>query len=117
MAVGCIVVEAITSSSIKSLLPSSASYACSLSNVGDKLRSFRSYLKWMYVDQFDARHTMVSRSLFLLDIFVLTIFHFTLSYAPTHRAYDMMVQLFLTFVFSTSYLCFSTFVRRYNILM
>ncbi|RWW03851.1 hypothetical protein GW17_00032958, partial [Ensete ventricosum] len=40
--------------------------------------------------KFDARHTIVSWSLFLLDVFVPIAFHFVLSYAPTNCAYDMM---------------------------
>ncbi|RRT43559.1 hypothetical protein B296_00047367 [Ensete ventricosum] len=91
MTEGCIVVEATNSSSIEPLLPSRASYACSLSRAGDKLRSFRSCLKWMCVDQSKARHAMVSWSLFLLGIFVPTVSHFVLLYAPTHRAYDVVV--------------------------
>ncbi|RWW34850.1 hypothetical protein GW17_00000368 [Ensete ventricosum] len=63
MAGGCIIVEATTSSNTELLLPGRASYARSLSCVGDKLRSFRSYLRWMCVDQFDVRHVMVSWSL------------------------------------------------------
>ncbi|RWW27867.1 hypothetical protein GW17_00007688 [Ensete ventricosum] len=63
-----------------------ASYARSLSHTGDKLNSFWSCFKWMCVDQFDARHAMVSWSLFLLGIFVSTASLLILSYAPTHRA-------------------------------
>ncbi|RWW18110.1 hypothetical protein GW17_00017920 [Ensete ventricosum] len=46
------------------------------------LRSFQSCLRWMCINQTDARHAMVSRSLFLLSIFVPTASHFVLSYAP-----------------------------------
>ncbi|RWW43365.1 hypothetical protein BHE74_00050990 [Ensete ventricosum] len=46
-------------SSTEPLLPSSASYACNQSLVGDKLRSFRSCLRWMCINQSDARHAMV----------------------------------------------------------
>ncbi|RWV98270.1 hypothetical protein GW17_00038894 [Ensete ventricosum] len=91
MAGGCIVVEATTSNNTEPLLPSRASYARNLSRVSDKLRSSRSYLGWMCVDQSDARHAMVSWSLFLLGIFVPTCSHFILSYAPTHRAYNVVL--------------------------
>ncbi|RZR75720.1 hypothetical protein BHM03_00000200 [Ensete ventricosum] len=65
------VVEATTINNTKSLLLSRASYACSLSCTEGELRSFQSYLRWMCIDQFDARHVVVSWSLFLLlDIFV-----------------------------------------------
>ncbi|RWW17224.1 hypothetical protein GW17_00018856 [Ensete ventricosum] len=50
MAGGCIVVKAITNSNTEPLLPSRAPYAHGLSCVGDKHRSFRSYLRWMCVD-------------------------------------------------------------------
>ncbi|RWW85724.1 hypothetical protein BHE74_00005574 [Ensete ventricosum] len=63
-----------------------------VSHADDKLRSFLSYLRWMYIDQFDARHAIVSWSLFLLDVFVPIAFHFILSYAPTHCAYDVMLR-------------------------
>ncbi|RWW16285.1 hypothetical protein BHE74_00044062 [Ensete ventricosum] len=52
--------EATTSSSTELLLPSRQSYARSLSHTGDKLRSFRSYLRWMCIDQSDARHGIIS---------------------------------------------------------
>ncbi|RWW61300.1 hypothetical protein BHE74_00031644, partial [Ensete ventricosum] len=84
-------VEAITSNSIESLLPSRASYARNFSRASDKLRSFRYCLRWMCVDQFDARHTIVSWSLFLLGVFVPIASHFVLSYASTHPAYDVVV--------------------------
>ncbi|RWW19304.1 hypothetical protein GW17_00016651 [Ensete ventricosum] len=50
MAGGCSVVEATTNNSTEPLLPSRASYALRLSRAGNKLRSFRFYLRWMYVD-------------------------------------------------------------------
>ncbi|RZR95054.1 hypothetical protein BHM03_00023872 [Ensete ventricosum] len=60
---------------------------------------------------------MVSWSLFLLlGVLVLTASHFVLSCAPTHRAYDVVVQLSLTSAFGLSYLCHSTFVHRYGLL-
>ncbi|RWV79152.1 hypothetical protein GW17_00059766 [Ensete ventricosum] len=59
---GIQLVEATTRSSTEPLLPSRASYAYSLSRVGDKLRSFGSCLRWMYVNQSDVKHAMVSYS-------------------------------------------------------
>ncbi|RWV92337.1 hypothetical protein GW17_00045302, partial [Ensete ventricosum] len=79
-------VEATTNSSTKPLLPSRASYARSLSHVDDKLKSFRSCLKWMCVNESEAMHVMIFRSLF-----VPTTSHFVLSCAPTNRAYDVVV--------------------------
>ncbi|RRT83368.1 hypothetical protein B296_00000635 [Ensete ventricosum] len=47
---GCIVVKATTNRSTKSLLPNRVSYARNLSHAGNKLKSFRSCLRWMCVD-------------------------------------------------------------------
>ncbi|RZS23071.1 hypothetical protein BHM03_00055928 [Ensete ventricosum] len=80
-----------------------ASYAHDLTRASDKLRSFRSCLRWICVDQSNVRHAMISWSLFILGIFVPTISHFVLSYAPTHCDYDVVVQLSLTSAFGLSY--------------
>ncbi|RWW35571.1 hypothetical protein BHE74_00059483 [Ensete ventricosum] len=56
----CIIVEGTTSSNIEPLLSSRVSYARSFSRAGNKLRSFRSCLRWMCIDQSDAKPTMVS---------------------------------------------------------
>ncbi|RRT47862.1 hypothetical protein B296_00044723 [Ensete ventricosum] len=53
--------------------------------------SFRSYLKLMCVDQSVTIHVMVSWSLFFIGIFILIVSPFVVSYAHTHRAYDMVV--------------------------
>ncbi|RWW19854.1 hypothetical protein GW17_00016060 [Ensete ventricosum] len=58
MAGGDDVVEATTSSSIELLLSITTSYACNLSCADDELWSFRSYLRWMCIDQFDAKHPL-----------------------------------------------------------
>ncbi|RWW46558.1 hypothetical protein BHE74_00047511 [Ensete ventricosum] len=88
---GYIVVEVTTNSSTEPLLPSRASCARKFSCTCDKFRSFRFYLRWIYIDQFDTRYTMVSWSLFLLRVFIPIVSHFVLSYAPTHRAYNMVI--------------------------
>ncbi|RWV98394.1 hypothetical protein GW17_00038765 [Ensete ventricosum] len=116
MAGGNVVVEATTSSSTESLLSSRVSYEHSLSHVDDKLRSLQSCLRWMCVDQSDTKHVMISWSLFLfLGIFVPTTSRFILSYAPTCRAYDVVVQLSLTSASGFSYLCLSAFIRCYDL--
>ncbi|RWW03496.1 hypothetical protein GW17_00033353 [Ensete ventricosum] len=56
----------VISSSTETLLSSRVLYARSFSRVDDEIRSFRSCLRWMCVEQSDGRHAMVSRSLFLL---------------------------------------------------
>ncbi|RWW30073.1 hypothetical protein GW17_00005371 [Ensete ventricosum] len=66
-------------------------------------------------DQSNARYVVVSWSLFLLlGILVPIASHIVLFCAPTHRAYDMMIQLSLTFTSDLSYLCLSAFVRHYE---
>ncbi|RWW18166.1 hypothetical protein GW17_00017860 [Ensete ventricosum] len=66
------------------MLPRRMSYTYNLSHVNDELKSFRSFLRWMYVDQFDARYIMVSWSLFLLlSIFIFIASHFVLFMPPT----------------------------------
>ncbi|RWW28004.1 hypothetical protein GW17_00007544 [Ensete ventricosum] len=113
---GCIIVEATTSDNTESLLPNRASYTRSLSRVDDELRSFPSHIRCMCVDQSDARHIMVSWYLFLfIGAFVTTTFQFVLFYAPTHWAYNVVVQLFFTSTFDLSYLYLSTFVCHYNL--
>ncbi|URE10424.1 hypothetical protein MUK42_06088 [Musa troglodytarum] len=66
MARGCVVVEVTTTTSTEPLLPNRVSYARNLSHVDDKLRSFWSCLRWMCIDQFNTRHTMIIRT-FLVE--------------------------------------------------
>ncbi|RZR93134.1 hypothetical protein BHM03_00021553 [Ensete ventricosum] len=83
--------EATTSNNTEPLLPSRMSYVCSLSHVDDELRIFRSCIRWMCVDQSDARRAIAFSSLFLLlGVFVLIAFNFILSCAPTYRAYNVV---------------------------
>ncbi|RWV91187.1 hypothetical protein GW17_00046541 [Ensete ventricosum] len=60
MARGCIIVEATTNSSIEPSVHNRVSYTRSLFFTNDKLKSFRSFLMWMCVNQSDTRHVMVS---------------------------------------------------------
>ncbi|RWV95601.1 hypothetical protein GW17_00041765 [Ensete ventricosum] len=100
------IVEAITGNSTEPLLPSKVSYACNLSCADDELKNFRSCLRWICVNQYNAKHVMVSWSRFLLlGIFDPTASHFVLSYAPTRRSSNGVVQLSLTFASDLSYLC------------
>ncbi|XP_009385545.2 uncharacterized protein LOC103972887 [Musa acuminata AAA Group] len=111
-----IVVEATISSTTESLLSSRVSYARCLSRADDELKSFRFCLRWMCVDQSNAKHAVVSWSIFLLlSVFVPIASHFVFSCAPTRRAYDVVVQLSLISASSLSYLCLSAFVRRYGL--
>ncbi|RRT78683.1 hypothetical protein B296_00011618 [Ensete ventricosum] len=86
------VAEATTNSNTEPLLPINALYTCSLSYFNNELRRFRSYLRWICIDQSDVMHTMVSRSIFVLvGVFVPTTSYFVLSYAPTRDTYDEKV--------------------------
>ncbi|RRT52636.1 hypothetical protein B296_00041155 [Ensete ventricosum] len=114
MVKGCIIVEATTNSSTKPLLLSRALYTRILSHVVDKFRSVWSYLRWMYIDQSDAKHIMVHWSLFLLGIFILIASDFVLSYALINRTYDV-VDFSLTNASDLSYLCLSVFIHRYDL--
>ncbi|RWV85848.1 hypothetical protein GW17_00052322 [Ensete ventricosum] len=113
---GGILVEVTTSNSIEPLLSSKTSYERSLSRVGEELRSFRSCLRWMCVIQFDVKHTIVYWSLFLLlGIFISIASHFVLSYVPTCRVHDVVVQLSFISAFDLSYFCLFAFVHRYSL--
>ncbi|KAG1327074.1 hypothetical protein COCNU_01G010080 [Cocos nucifera] len=98
------------------LLPRKGSYKRCLSHAGDELKSFRSCLRWLCVDQSDTPRAVVSWSLFfLLGLFVPAASHFLLIYSPARRPYDLAVQLSLTAVSALSYLCLSAFHRRYGL--
>ncbi|RRT47744.1 hypothetical protein B296_00053527 [Ensete ventricosum] len=100
MARGGVIVEATTSSSTEPLLSNRTLYTRSLSYTNDKLKSVKSYLRWMYVDQSKSRHAIVTDSLILLPgVFVPISSHFVLSCAPTSSS-------------SLSYLCLFVFICR-----
>ncbi|XP_008788884.3 uncharacterized protein LOC103706529 [Phoenix dactylifera] len=93
-----------------------ASYTRCLSHAGDELKSFRSCLRWLCVDQSDTPRAVVSWFLFLfLGLFVPAASHLLLIYSPARRPYNLAVQLSLTAVSSLSYLCLSAFHRRYGL--
>lgn len=98
-------------------LPRRGSYTRCLSHAHDELKSFRSCLRWMCVDHSDTWRMIFSWSLFLLLSIVVPIAsHFLMSYSDASRqAYDLVVQLSLTFAASISYVCLSNFVRRYGL--
>ncbi|RZR91889.1 hypothetical protein BHM03_00020080 [Ensete ventricosum] len=95
--------EMTTNNNTKLVLSIMASYASSISRADDEPKRFRSYLRWICVDQSNAMHEMVSWSIFLLlDIFV-----------PT--AYNVMVQRSLTSTYDLSYFYLSTFVAMASV--
>ncbi|KAI4307957.1 hypothetical protein L6164_031081 [Bauhinia variegata] len=94
--------------------------ARTISHAYDELHSFRSYLRWMCVDQSNVWTACLSWSMFLLfAIVVPATSHFLLA-CPTcdskhSRPYDAVVQLSLTSVATLSFLCLSRFVRKYGL--
>ncbi|XP_043688134.1 uncharacterized protein LOC122639364 [Telopea speciosissima] len=91
-----------------------------ISHAGDELRSFRSCLRWMCVDQSSIWRACLSWSLFLLlSIVVPLVSHFVLACsncdARHYRPYDTVIQLSLTAVATLSFFCLSSFVRKYGL--
>ncbi|CAI8596648.1 unnamed protein product [Vicia faba] len=95
-------------------------YSRSLSHVNDELSSFRCYLRWMCVDQSNA--FTATLSWFVFFVFALAVpaaSHFFIACpdcdARHSRPYDAVVQLSLSSVASLSFLCLSSFVRKYGL--
>ncbi|CAA0832425.1 Protein of unknown function (DUF3537 [Striga hermonthica] len=95
-------------------------YARCVSHAQDELHSFRTWLKWLCVDQSDACSTALSWMVFLaMAIVVPAVSHFVLACADCDslhsRPYDTVAQLSLTVVAALSFVSLSTFVRRYGL--
>nr|CAD1827066.1 unnamed protein product [Ananas comosus var. bracteatus] len=100
----------------------SSYYRRCLSHAGDELRSFRSCLRWMLLDQSEPARAAASWALFLLlGALVPAAAHLALVGAAAatpgghRRAYDAAVQLSLSGAGAIAYLCLSAFVRRYGL--
>ncbi|KAJ8622646.1 hypothetical protein MRB53_031175 [Persea americana] len=99
---------------------SSAFLYRSKSHAADELRSFRSWMRWMCVDQSTAWQTFLSWAMFVaLAVCVPVLSHFILS-CPTcdarhQRPYDMVVQLSLTVIATLSFCCLSRFIKKYGL--
>ena len=92
----------------------------SASHAQDELHSFRSYLRWMCVDQSDIWSAGLSWSVFFLFAIVvpaMSHFHLACSSCDSHHArpFDRVVQLSLSSVATVSFLCLSNFIRRYGL--
>lgn len=92
------------------------------SHAGDELRSFRSWLRWMCVDQSGPWRAALSWGMFLvLATAVPLASHFVVVVDADregrrrHASYDAVVQLSLTSVAALSFLCLSAFVRHYGL--
>lgn len=100
----------------ESLLPLKSSYQRSFSHASDELKSFRSCLRWLCIDHSDSLHAAISWFVFLILSFVVPLAsHFIMSYSPSRRAYDSVVQIALSGSAALSYLSLSTFVRRHGL--
>ncbi|XP_071907584.1 uncharacterized protein [Coffea arabica] len=98
----------------KALLARSASHA------QDELKSFRTWLKWMCVDQSDWWTAFLSWSVFVvLAVVVPCLSHFFLACSDCDsrhsRPYDTIVQLSLSTLAALSFICLSQFVRKYGL--
>ncbi|KAH0721885.1 hypothetical protein KY289_004929 [Solanum tuberosum] len=104
----------------ESLLNKNKGIERTVSNAYDELRSFRTWLKWMCVDQSNAFSTCLSWFVFiLLAVIVPCLSHFLLarddSDAAHSRPYDNVVQLSLSSVAALSFVCLSQFVKKYGL--
>ncbi|XP_034213401.1 uncharacterized protein LOC117625919 [Prunus dulcis] len=91
-----------------------------VSHKQDELKSFRSYIWWMCVDQSNAWKACISWTIFILfGIVVPAISHFVFACAicdgKHKRPYDCVVQLSLSSVATVSFLCLSWFVRKFGL--
>ncbi|KAL8505503.1 hypothetical protein ACS0TY_016664 [Phlomoides rotata] len=92
----------------------------SASNARDELHLFRSWLKWLCVDQSNPWTACLSWFVFIVfAIVVPALSHFVLAcdHCDTlhNRPYDAVAQLSLSSVACLSFICLSSFVRRYGL--
>jgi hypothetical protein len=104
----------------ESLINRSNKFARCVSHPQDELQSFRSYLRWMCVDQSNVWTACLSWSMFVLfAILVPVVSHFLLACSTCDskhsRPYDGVVQLSLSSVATLSFVCLSRFVRKYGL--
>ncbi|KAH6778547.1 extracellular ligand-gated ion channel protein [Perilla frutescens var. hirtella] len=102
------------------LLNKNKGFSRSVSHARDELHSFRTWLRWLCVDQSNAWTVCLSWFVFLLfAILVPAVSHFVLSCSDCDsrhsRPYDAVAQLSLSGVAAISFICLSTFVRRYGL--
>lgn len=79
----------------------------------DELRTFRSCLRWMCVDQTDKWRSAISWILFIvMGYAVPSLSHFVLLYSDKRRSYDIVVEFSLTAVATLSFVSLSGLLRR-----
>ncbi|OIS96322.1 PREDICTED: uncharacterized protein LOC109235635 [Nicotiana attenuata] len=90
------------------------------SHMYDELRSFRTWFKWMCVDQSDTWSSCLSWFVFIwLAVVVPWLSHYLLACtdcdADHSRPYDSVVQLSLSSVAALSFICLSRFNKKYGL--
>ncbi|KAL6202406.1 hypothetical protein ACLB2K_026114 [Fragaria x ananassa] len=91
-----------------------------VSHAHDELKSFRSYLRWMCVDQSNVGRLCLSWGVFVVfTIVVPAVSHFVFACSfcdgMHKRPYDSVVQLSLSGLATLSFVCLSTFVRKFGL--
>lgn len=102
------------------LMDRSTRFQRTISHAQDELHSFRTYLRWMCVDQSNIWTTTLSWFLFIvLGLAVPCLSHFFLACsscdAKHARPYDWVVQLSLSSVSTMSFVCLTRFVKKYGL--
>lgn len=90
------------------------------SSAHDELHSFRSWLRWMCVDQSNCWTFCLSWLVFIVFAIVIPVLsHFYLACSDCDnrhaRPYDTLVQLSLSSIATLSFVCLSQFVRIYGL--
>ncbi|XVF77369.1 hypothetical protein PTKIN_Ptkin14bG0037600 [Pterospermum kingtungense] len=104
----------------KAPLVNRTKFTRSASHAHDELQSFRTYLRWMCVDQSNIWTTCLSWFLFIfLGLFVPAVSHFWLACstcdARHSRPYDWVVQLSLSSIAAMSFVCLTRFLKKYGL--
>ncbi|XP_065862450.1 uncharacterized protein [Euphorbia lathyris] len=102
------------------IVDTNSKFKRSQSNAFDELKSFRSYLRWMCVDQSTIWSASLSWAVFIVfTIVVPCISHFVLACSTCDsnhtRPYDSVVQLSLSSLAVLSFLCLTKFVKKYGL--
>ncbi|KAE8713700.1 V-type proton ATPase subunit e-like [Hibiscus syriacus] len=97
-----------------------SSFKRSISHPLDEFQTFRTYLRWMCMDQSNIWTTCLSWFLFIvLGLVVPSLSRFLLACstcdAKHARPYDWVIQLSLSSVSATSFVCLTRFVKKYGL--
>lgn len=102
------------------LIPKRRGFNRSTSHAYDELHSFRSWLRWMCVDQSNVWTASLSWFVFIVFTFIIPcLSHFYLACSDCDnrhaRPYDNLVQLSLSGVATLSFLSLTQFLRIYGL--